>query len=76
MSWIGPAGPNQGKAWVYVDGVYVRTVDAYSRTLRPREALFTTSFSSSGVHTITIQARTTSTRLAVSVDAFAVRVPR
>ena len=73
VSWIGPEGPHQGKAWVYVDGVYVRTVDASARTLKSRETLFATSFPEVGEHTITIQARTTATRPEVSVDAFVVR---
>ena len=73
VSWIGPEGPHQGKAWVYVDGLYVRTVDASARTLKSRETLFATSFPEVGEHTITIQARTTATRPEVSVDAFVVR---
>jgi len=73
VSWIGPKGPNQGMARVFVDGVYVRTVDNYSRVVRPRETLFTTSFSGIGLHSLAIQARVTVARPTVSVDAFAVR---
>ena len=76
VSWIGFEGPDQGKAWVYVDGVYARTVDAYWRTVKTQETLFTTSFATAGLHTITIQARTTAGRPAVSVDAFVVLGPK
>ena len=73
VSWIGPEGPDQGKAAVYVDGEYVRTVDNYSRSFKPRETLFTTPVSQTTQHTLTIRARVTAAREAVSVDAFVVR---
>jgi hypothetical protein len=73
VSWIGPEGPDQGKAAVYVDGRLVRTVDAYSRSLRPRETLFTTWFSGLTEHTLTIEAIGTTALEAASVDAFVVR---
>ena len=73
VSWIGPEGPDQGKAAVYVDGEYVRTVDNYSRSLKPRETLFTTHVSQTTPHTLTIRALATAAREAVSVDAFVVR---
>jgi len=73
VSWIGLEGPNQGKARVYVDGVYVRTVDNYSGSFRARQTLFTTSFLAVGQHTLTIEARATAARPGMSVDAFVVR---
>ena len=73
VSWIGPEGPDQGKAAVYVDGRLVRTVNAYSGSLRPREALFTTWFPGLTEHTLTIEARGATAGEAASVDAFVVR---
>ncbi|MDA8201592.1 MAG: hypothetical protein M0Z49_02305, partial [Chloroflexi bacterium] len=73
VAWIGPEGPDQGKAMVYVDGVYVRTVDNYARTARPREALYSATFPTLRQHTITVHARLTAARSALTVDAFVVR---
>ncbi len=73
VSWIGPEGPDQGKAAVYVDGRLVRTVNAYSGSLRPRETLFTTWFPGLTEHTLTIEARGATAGEAASVDAFVVR---
>jgi outer membrane biosynthesis protein TonB len=75
VSWIGPEGPNQGKARVYVDGRYVRTVDTYSRNPRPRESLFTALFSDVTDHTLSIHVLASTAGRVVTVDAFAVRDP-
>jgi mannan endo-1,4-beta-mannosidase len=75
VSWIGPKGPNQGKARVYVDGRYVRTVDTYSRNPRPRESLFTALFSDVTDHTLSIHVLASTAGRVVTVDAFAVRDP-
>jgi mannan endo-1,4-beta-mannosidase len=75
VSWIGPKGPNQGKARVYVDGRYVRTVDNYSGSPRPRESLFTALFSDVTDHTLSIHVLASTAGRVVTVDAFAVRDP-
>jgi hypothetical protein len=75
VSWIGPKGPNQGKARVYLDGRYVRTVDTYSRNPRPRESLFTALFSDVTDHTLSIHVLASTAGRVVTVDAFAVRDP-
>src|SRR5450759_2963195 len=75
VSWIGPEGPNEGKARVYLDGRYVRTVDNYSQNPRPRESLFTASFSDVTQHTLTIHVLASTAGRVVTVDAFAVRDP-
>ncbi len=73
ISWIGPRRANRGKARVYVDGSFVRTVDTYASTLRTREKLFTATFDSIGKHTLTIVNLATAGRPRVSVDAFVIR---
>jgi mannan endo-1,4-beta-mannosidase len=73
VSWIGPKGPNQGRARVYLDGQYLRTIDNYSRAPMPRESLFTASFSDVTQHTLTIDVLRSTTRTIVTVDAFEVR---
>jgi len=75
VSWIGPEGPNQGKARVYLDGRYVRTVDTYSRNPRPRESLFTASFSDVTDHTLSIHTLASTAGRVVTMDAFVVRDP-
>jgi outer membrane biosynthesis protein TonB len=75
VSWIGPEGPNQGRARVYLDGRYIRTVDTYSQNPRPRESLFTASFSDVTDHTLTIHVLGSTAGQVVTVDAFAVRDP-
>ena len=75
VSWIGPKGPNQGKARVYVDGRYVRTVDNYSGNPRPRESLYTASFSDVTDHTLSIHVLASTAGRVVTVDAFLVRDP-
>jgi hypothetical protein len=76
VSWIGPEGPQYGKAAVYLDGLYVRTVDSSSRVLRPRETLFTASFPDVAQRTLTIRPLSTVGRPAVAVDAYVVRGSR
>jgi hypothetical protein len=75
VSWIGPEGPNQGKARVYLDGRYVRTVDTYSRNPRPRESLFTALFSDVTDHTLSIHVLASTAGRVVTMDAFVVRDP-
>ena len=75
VSWIGPKGPNKGKAQVYVDGRYVRTVDNYSGNPRPRESLYTASFSDVTDHTLSIHVLASTAGRVVTVDAFLVRDP-
>src|SRR5664280_3658381 len=75
VSWIGPEGQNQGKARVYLDGRYVRTVDTYSRNPRPRDSLFTASFPDVTDHTLSIHVLASTAGRVVTVDAFVVRDP-
>lgn len=73
IAWIGPRRTDRGKARVYVDGAYARTVDTYASALRPREVLFTATWSQPDTHTLTIEVVGTSGRPRVSVDGFLVR---
>jgi hypothetical protein len=54
VSWIGPVGPTRGRARVYVDGKFVRTVDLHAGGFRARKLLFTKSWSKSHQHTLRI----------------------
>jgi uncharacterized repeat protein (TIGR01451 family) len=79
--WLGSRGPNYGQADVYLDGIFIRTVDQYNAT---KKAQVTELFNHIGgvplsddPHTLEIRVKGTrngaSTGNLVSVDAF--RVP-
>jgi hypothetical protein len=72
VSWIGPVGPTRGKANVYVDGKYVRSVNAYARTFVAQKVLFGFSWSSQGAHTLKIIVAGTAGHPLVAIDAFKV----
>ena len=62
----------RGKVKVYIDGLYVRTVDLYRSSAAHRTLAFTQMFSSYGTHTIKLVAAGTSGRPRVDLDALAV----
>ena len=65
LAIIGPRYPHFGRANVYVDGRYVRTISAYSATSRFKQRLFSaTGLSSTTTHTVTV--KVTGTRDAAS----------
>ena len=63
---------DRGKVKVYIDGVYVRTVDLYRSSVSYRVLAFATKFSSKGTHTIKLVGVGTSGRPRIDLDAFAV----
>ena len=71
-AWNGPNGPTRGKAKVYLDGQYVKTVDLYSRKFDARNRIYTKTFANSGAHTLTIKVMGTRGRPVVSIDEFVV----
>jgi len=74
VAWVAPRTPTRGKADIYIDGVYVTTVDLYSATTLSRSIVFTRSWSVSGAHTLQIRVKATSGRPRVDIDAFVVLV--
>ena len=72
VTWNGPTGPTRGKAKVYVDGTYVRTVNTYRRSFDARTALFRTGWKSAGKHTLTIVVVGTKGHPMVAIDDFVV----
>jgi hypothetical protein len=72
VTWNGPTGPTRGKAKVYVDGAYVRTVDLYRRSFDARATLFRTGWKSSGEHTLKIVVVGTKGHSMVAIDDFVV----
>lgn len=72
VTWFGPVGPTRGQARVLVDGKLVTTVDLYSRAFRARKAIFTTSWSKDGHHTLAIEVLGTAGRPYVAIDEFTI----
>jgi Right handed beta helix region len=73
ISWIGPVGPTRGKAKVYVNGRYVKTVTANAKRFQPRQVLFTATYRTTAPRTFRVTVVGTSNHPTVAVDAFVVR---
>ncbi len=68
VAWVAERGPTHGKASVYVDGHYLKTIDLRSSTDSPRRIVFHKHWRSFGAHTIRIVVQATSGRPVVDVD--------
>ena len=69
---ISTKGPNRSKAEIYIDGVYKKTIDAYSENMKWRQALFSTSWSRSGTHELKVVNLGTKGRSRFDIDGIAV----
>ena len=69
---IAPKGPRRGKARIYVDGVYIKTIGLRATSYAGRQVVFTRAFPTSGRHTITVRVVGTGTYRLVRLDAFVV----
>lgn len=76
VRWMATNGPNQGKAEVYVDGVFTRTVDMYSATRKFLLAVFDTGGLPPGQHSIMVRVSGSKNQASsgsfVTLDAFEV----
>ncbi len=72
VRWSGPLGPTRGKAKVYVDGSYVKTVNLYRRSFDARATLFRAGWRDGGKHTLKIVVVGTPGRAMVAIDDFVV----
>ena len=70
VAWVATKSTNRGEADVYVDNVFVKTVDLYSPTTTAQFIAFSKSWTASGQHTIEVRVRGTVGRPKVDVDAF------
>jgi parallel beta-helix repeat protein len=73
VAWIGPKSPNRGKASVYLDGKYVKTVSMWSSRFDARAVIFATALSSDVSHTLSIVVQGTPDHPWVGLDRFIVR---
>jgi len=71
VAWVAPTGPTRGRARVYLDGTYWRTVDLYSVSSSARRLVFLHRWPVSGSHVLEIRVSATAGRPRVDVDAFA-----
>jgi subtilisin family serine protease len=67
---VGRKGPSDGKAKVYVDGTYVKTIDFYRSSTQSKVVVFNQSWSANGLHSVKLVVVGTSGRPRVEVDAF------
>jgi hypothetical protein len=72
VAWVAPLASSRGRADVYLDGVYQRTVDLYSAATVARSVVFSYSWSTTGTHTLQIKVKGTSGRPRVDVDVLLV----
>ena len=72
IAWVARKGPNAGRAYVYVDDLYAKTVDLYAATANAREIVFRRRFAATGAHTIAVWVAGTKNRPRVDIDAFLV----
>jgi hypothetical protein len=72
IAWIASKGPDHGKATVYVDGVFVGTVDLTASAATSLRLAWRRHWSLAGTHTVRIVTLATAGRPKVDVDAFLV----
>ena len=54
IAWVGPVGPTRGKAYVHIDGKYIKTVDLKASSFVARRILFAATLPQ-GTHKIKIK---------------------
>ena len=64
IAWVGPTGPTRGKARVYIDGVYVKTVDLRRSTYHARAVVFSKALPA-GAHRVMIKVATSAKPVAI-----------
>jgi hypothetical protein len=69
---VGPLNKYRGKADVYVDGLFIKTLDMYRVVTTSRRLAFTRAFLTSGQHTIELRPLGTSTHPFFGLDAFVI----
>jgi len=69
---VAPKGTSRGSAKLYVDGVYVSTVNLHRSSFTPRNVVAARSWLRSGTHTIKLVALGTAGHPRIDIDAFLV----
>jgi Transglycosylase-like domain len=68
----GPLGPTRGKAKVYIDGSYVRTINLYRGSFDARARIFEAGWKTTKAHTVRIVVQGTKGHPMVAIDEFTV----
>ena len=68
FAWVSTVGPTRGKAKVYVNGVYLRTVDLYAPTTGAARIVLVQEWSSTATRRVTITVVGTAGRPRVDMD--------
>jgi hypothetical protein len=69
IAWVAPASSLNGEAHVWLDNVYLGTVNGYSATTTPRKVIFSRTVPH-GTHTLQVQAVGTQGHPQIDIDAF------
>lgn len=72
VALIATKGPNRSRAAIYVDGRYIKTIDAFSAGVKFRQSVFSRSWSGPGIHYLKIVNEATRGRSLFDIDALAV----
>ena len=71
IGWVSTRSPARGKAYLYLDGAFVGTIDLWSSTSKYRQVVFAREVAD-GNHTLRIVVAGTSGRPEVNIDGFVV----
>jgi hypothetical protein len=72
VAWVAQKGPTSGRAKVYVDGRYVKTIDLRASSARARRIVFARRWETAAPHTVKVVVVGTAGRPRVDLDAFLV----
>jgi subtilisin family serine protease len=72
VALIGTKAPKRSKANIYINGDYIKTIDAYSSKRRYRKVLYSKTWKKSRTRTITIENLATPDRPRFDIDGLAV----
>jgi len=70
VAWVAAKGTTRGSAWVYVDGLFAKSVNLQATTGQSRAIVFARNWSTVGTHTLKIVVAGTAGHPRVDVDAF------
>jgi len=70
VAWVSRLGASSGKAWVYVNGTHVATIDLHRASTAYRRIVWAKTWSTSATRTIRVLVRGTPGHPRVDVDAF------
>jgi hypothetical protein len=68
---VAPLGPSRGAARIYLDGVFVRSIDLHSATTIARRVVFARNWTVNGNHSLKVVVRGTGPHPRFDVDAIA-----